>query len=95
MRIVLVETSKPKWSSHLALTHSQGSLRNDTGGWGEDFTSCFDKQYAKDGMKRYGDQGSGVVPTAWALLALMDAECDKKPGPLSHLLACFHDLPLF
>jgi squalene cyclase len=40
------------------------------GGWGEDFTSCYDKDYAEDGMERYGDDGSGVVSTAWALLAL-------------------------
>ena len=45
--------------------------QNDNGGWGEDFTSCFDKQYARRGMERFGDdQGSGVVNTAWALLAL-------------------------
>ncbi|KAK7239296.1 oxidosqualene cyclase [Aureococcus anophagefferens] len=25
------------------------------GGWGEDFTSCFDKAYAKNGMEAYGD----------------------------------------
>ena len=40
------------------------------GGWGEDFTSCYDKEYASDGMKAYGDDGSGVVNTSWALLAL-------------------------
>lgn len=40
------------------------------GGWGEDFTSCYDKDYAQEGMKAYGDDGSGVVNTAWALLAL-------------------------
>eukprot|EP00538_Stauroneis_constricta_P000240 CAMPEP_0119550102 /NCGR_PEP_ID=MMETSP1352-20130426/3698_1 /TAXON_ID=265584 /ORGANISM="Stauroneis constricta, Strain CCMP1120" /LENGTH=1022 /DNA_ID=CAMNT_0007595859 /DNA_START=59 /DNA_END=3127 /DNA_ORIENTATION=+ len=45
------------------------------GGWGEDFTSCFDKDYAKDGMKMYGDDGSGVVNTAWALLSLSMAKC--------------------
>ena len=43
------------------------------GGWGEDFTSCYDKEYASDGMKAYGDDGSGVVNTAWALLALSAA----------------------
>lgn len=47
------------------------------GGWGEDFTSCYDKDYARDGMKEYGDDGSGVVNTAWALLALSIAECDS------------------
>ena len=47
------------------------------GGWGEDFTSCYDKDYAKDGMKAYGDsEGSGVVNTAWALMALSYAKYD-------------------
>ncbi|KAL1514656.1 hypothetical protein AB1Y20_003746 [Prymnesium parvum] len=49
--------------------------QNANGGWGEDFTSCYDKAYAKDGMARYGNGGSGVVNTAWALLALMAAGC--------------------
>jgi squalene/oxidosqualene cyclase-like protein len=44
------------------------------GGWGEDFTSCYDKEYAKEGMKAYGDSGSGVVNTSWALLALAAAQ---------------------
>jgi len=44
------------------------------GGWGEDFTSCYDKDYAKEGMKAYGDDGSGVINTAWALMALSMAE---------------------
>ena len=42
-------------------------------GWGEDFTSCYDKSYAEKGMERYGDGGSGVINTAWALLALSTA----------------------
>jgi cycloartenol synthase len=45
------------------------------GGWGEDFTSCYDKDYAKEGMKAYGDNGSGIVNTSWALLALSMAKC--------------------
>lgn len=45
------------------------------GGWGEDFTSCYNKAYAQDGMKVYGDAGSGVVNTGWALLALSAAKC--------------------
>ena len=50
--------------------------QNSNGGWGEDFTSCYDKDYAKDGMKAYGDdEGSGVVNTSWALLALSIAKC--------------------
>jgi squalene cyclase len=52
------------------LTHQRPN-----GGWGEDFTSCYDKDYAKNGMEKYGDQGSGVVNTAWALLALSVCEC--------------------
>ena len=47
------------------------------GGWGEDFTSCYNKDYAKNGMLAYGDEGSGVVNTAWALLALSAAQCDN------------------
>jgi squalene/oxidosqualene cyclase-like protein len=46
------------------------------GGWGEDFTSCYNKDYAPGGMEDYGDEGSGVVNTAWALLALSVAKCD-------------------
>jgi squalene/oxidosqualene cyclase-like protein len=48
------------------------------GGWGEDFTSCFDKAYAVHGMRAYGDGGSGVVPTAWALLGLMAGGCADR-----------------
>jgi len=49
--------------------------QHPNGGWGEDFTSCYDKDYAKDGMKAYGDsEGSGVVNTAWALMALSYAK---------------------
>jgi cycloartenol synthase len=45
--------------------------QNANGGWGEDFRSCFDKAYAAKGMEKYGDaQGSGVVTTAWALMAI-------------------------
>jgi len=47
------------------------------GGWGEDFTSCYDKDYARDGMKAYGDsEGSGVINTALALMALSYAKCE-------------------
>jgi len=52
--------------------------QNPNGGWGEDFTSCFDKNYAQDGMALLGDEGSGVVCTAWALMALMAAECEDS-----------------
>lgn len=46
------------------------------GGWGEDFSSCYDKDYAKEGMVAYGDDGSGIINTAWALLALSMAKCE-------------------
>jgi squalene/oxidosqualene cyclase-like protein len=52
------------------------SHQRPNGGWGEDFTSCYDKDYARNGMEMYGDDGSGVVNTAWALLALSAAHCD-------------------
>jgi len=45
------------------------------GGWGEDFTSCYDKDYSQNGMEAYGLDGSGVVNTSWALLALSFAKC--------------------
>ncbi|CAB9530108.1 Cycloartenol Synthase [Seminavis robusta] len=45
------------------------------GGWGEDFSSCLDKDYGQNGMDTYGDEGSSVVNTSWALLALACAEC--------------------
>jgi squalene/oxidosqualene cyclase-like protein len=51
------------------------SQQRPNGGWGEDFTSCYDKDYAKEGMQSYGDDGSGVVNTAWALMALSAARC--------------------
>jgi squalene/oxidosqualene cyclase-like protein len=44
------------------------------GGWGEDFTSFYNKSYSSDGMKAYGDDGSAVVHTAWALLGLAAAK---------------------
>eukprot|EP00668_Euglena_longa_P001203 GGOE01001427.1.p1 GENE.GGOE01001427.1~~GGOE01001427.1.p1 ORF type:complete len:940 (-),score=217.60 GGOE01001427.1:403-3012(-) len=52
--------------------------QNANGGWGEDFRSCFNKQYPKEGMELYGNGGSGVVPTSWALLALMAAKCSDS-----------------
>jgi squalene cyclase len=48
--------------------------QNPNGGWGEGFSSSFDKAYAAKGAGQLGDGGSGVVQTAWALLALMAAE---------------------
>ena len=51
------------------------SQQRPNGGWGEDFTSSYDKDYAENGMQSYGDDGSGVVNTAWALMALSAAKC--------------------
>jgi len=51
------------------------SQQRENGGWGEDFTSCYDKDYAENGMQSYGDDGSGIVNTAWALMALSSAKC--------------------
>jgi sterol desaturase/sphingolipid hydroxylase (fatty acid hydroxylase superfamily) len=52
--------------------------QNPNGGWGEDFTSCYNKDYAPNGMCRYGHECSGTVPTAWALLALMCGGCKNR-----------------
>lgn len=52
--------------------------QNPDGGWGEDFASCFNREYAPR-EKLYGcDSGSTVVQTAWALLALMAADCQES-----------------
>ena len=51
------------------------SRQRENGGWGEDFTSCYDKDYAVNGAVEYGDEGSCVVNTGWALLALSEAHC--------------------
>jgi squalene/oxidosqualene cyclase-like protein len=51
------------------------SKQNANGGWGEDFSSCYNRSYAENGMEAYGVGGSGIVPTAWALMALMTAKC--------------------
>lgn len=54
------------------------SKQNDNGGWGEDFTSCYDKSYAINGAEQYGTGGSSVVQTSWALLALLAAKCTNR-----------------
>ena len=52
------------------------SHQNANGGWGENYLACVNKAYPKDGAgKQLGDEGSGVVQTGWALLALMRANC--------------------
>lgn len=70
----LVKCGEPTTSD--AISRGCGFLlrqQRPNGGWGEDFTSCYDKSYAADGMSAYGDDGSGVVNTGWALLALSAA----------------------
>jgi hypothetical protein len=56
------------------------SHQNANGGWGEDFSSCYDKDYAPSGARRYGVGGSSVVQTSWALLALLEAGV-SRPFP--------------
>lgn len=73
----LVKCGEPPYSPNI-LRACEFLLRHQrsNGGWGEDFTSCYDKDYAKNGMKLYGDEGTSVINTAWALLALSIARCD-------------------
>ena len=54
------------------------SKQNPNGGWGESYVACVDKAYPYDGTGTYGEDSSGVVQTAWALLALLAGECDNK-----------------
>lgn len=50
------------------------SKQNPNGGWGESYVACVDKKYPSDGTgPTLGEDGSGVVQTAWALLGLMAA----------------------
>jgi len=71
----LLQAGEPKNSPHLAKACSfLLAHQNPNGGWGEDFTSCYNKAYAPKGMQLFGDdEGSAVVCTGWALLALMAA----------------------
>ena len=52
--------------------------QNPNGGWGESYLSCVNKAYPPDGTGPYGEDNSGVVQTAWALLGLMAAESDDR-----------------
>jgi squalene/oxidosqualene cyclase-like protein len=53
------------------------SKQNADGGWGEDFSSCFNRAY-ESRPRLYGSTtGSTVVQTAWALLAIMAADCTE------------------
>ena len=52
--------------------------QNPNGGWGEDFSSCYDRSYSPNGAGIYGDDKSGIIQTSWALLALMAADYHDK-----------------
>jgi squalene/oxidosqualene cyclase-like protein len=54
------------------------SKQNPNGGWGEGYVACVDKAYPSDGTGQYGEDGSGVVQTAWAVLALLAGGCNDK-----------------
>jgi cycloartenol synthase len=54
------------------------SKQNPNGGWGESYVACVDKAYPFAGSGDYGEDGSGVVQTSWALLALLAGECEDK-----------------
>lgn len=54
------------------------SKQNENGGWGETYLACVNKDYPEDGAGELGDDQSGIVQTAWALLALMAAECEDR-----------------
>jgi squalene/oxidosqualene cyclase-like protein len=44
----------------------------ENGGWGEDFRSCYNRDYSDGGMAKLGDeQGACVINTAWAVMALL------------------------
>jgi squalene/oxidosqualene cyclase-like protein len=47
------------------------SRQRDDGGWGEHFSSCHEHRYVQA-------DGSRVVNTAWALMALMRAGCEDR-----------------
>lgn len=51
--------------------------QNQNGGWGENYLSCVNKSYPSDGTgNQLGDDGSGVVQTAWAVMGLLAANCE-------------------
>lgn len=52
--------------------------QNPNGGWGEGYVACVDKAYPSDGTGLYGEDGSGVVQTSWAVLALIAGGCTDK-----------------
>jgi cycloartenol synthase len=52
--------------------------QNANGGWGESYLACVNKAYPIEGTGDLGEGQSGVVQTAWAMLALMKAGCSNK-----------------
>ena len=55
--------------------------QNPNGGWGESHLSCVDKSYSETDCTAHadlGDEGSGVVQTAWALLGLMAGKYEDR-----------------
>jgi squalene/oxidosqualene cyclase-like protein len=56
--------------------------QNPNGGWGESYLACVNKVYPADGTGNncpgLGEDNSGVVNTAWALLGLLAAECEDR-----------------
>ncbi|CAM9090050.1 unnamed protein product, partial [Ectocarpus fasciculatus] len=55
------------------------SKQNPNGGWGESYVACVDKAYSVDGTGHgFGDDSSGVVQTAWALLGLLAGGCKDQ-----------------
>jgi len=55
------------------------SKQNANGGWGESYVACVNKIYPHDGVGAgFGEDGSGVVQTAWALLGLMAGDCKDR-----------------
>merc|ERR1711988_1951575 len=70
------KTSKAIQKANSFLLSKQNTVN---GGWGESFLSCVNKEWPSDGTGPYlGTDGSGVVQTAWALLALLAGRCDDK-----------------
>ena len=51
------------------------SKQNRNGGWGESYLACVNKSYPDEGTGEYGEGGSGVVQTAWAMLGLICGGC--------------------
>lgn len=55
------------------------SKQNPNGGWGESYLACVNKEYPPEGTgEGLGEDSSGVVQTAWALLGLLAGDCEDK-----------------